>query len=62
MIFLVGDLMGWTPDRKWKSTENSCFYSKENFLSLFVINDHNSDSSYSLNEIILENFPEFLDL
>ena len=25
--FLVGDLMGWTPDRKRKSTENSCFYS-----------------------------------
>ena len=29
MIFLVGDLMGWTPDRKRKSTENSCFYSME---------------------------------
>ena len=26
-IFLVGDLLGWTPDRKRKSTEKSCFYS-----------------------------------
>jgi len=23
--------MGWTPDRKTKSTENSCFYSIENY-------------------------------
>jgi len=30
MIFSVGDLMGWTPDQKGKSTENSYFYSIEN--------------------------------
>ena len=40
--------MGWTPDRKRTSTENSCFYSIEK-LSCLVINDHDLDSSYSLN-------------
>jgi len=29
--FSVGDLMGWTPDQKRKSTENSYFYSIVNY-------------------------------
>ena len=34
MCFLVGDLMGWTPDRKRKSTENRVFILFENIRAL----------------------------
>ena len=50
--------MGWTPDRKRKRTENSCFLE----LLLLVINDHHSDLSYSLNKIILDLSPVFVGL
>jgi len=29
--FSVGDLMGWTPDQRSKSTENSYFFSLESY-------------------------------
>jgi hypothetical protein len=61
MFFLVGDLMGWTPDRKRKSTEKSCFFSIWK-CCLLGINDAHLDRSYSLNKFILDLFPVFFGL
>ncbi len=63
IVFLVrvGDLMGWTPDRKRKSTVKSCFYSISKY-SCFVINDHKLDRSYSFNRINLDLFPVIFGL
>ena len=47
--------MGWTPDRKRKSTENSCFYSIENYRawsSMMTI-------CFRLNKIFLDHSPVF---
>ena len=53
MISLVGDLMGWTPDRKRKSTKNRVF------IQLRIIAD---DSSYSLNNITVDLSPIFVEM
>jgi len=56
--------MGWTPDQKRKSTENSYFYSIENYRAWasMMCHDAHSDSSYSLNLIIFDDSPAFFGL